>query len=111
MKRVNVTSCLRVFVVGFVLGIVSLPPGFVTAAEPPRVTNDDITRWMTELSNWGRWGKDDQIGTLNLITADKRKQALRLARDGVAVSLAHTLDKEQFPDHKAGWHVVHIARA
>ena len=28
---------------------------------------------MTELSNWGRWGKADQIGTLNLITADKRK--------------------------------------
>jgi hypothetical protein len=23
---------------------------------------------MTELSNWGRWGKTDQIGTLNLIT-------------------------------------------
>ena len=31
------------------------------------------TKWMTELSNWGRWGKDDQIGTLNLITPDKRK--------------------------------------
>jgi len=54
---------------------------------------------MTELSNWGRWGKDDQIGTLNLITAEKRKQALRLASDGVSVSLAHTLDKEQFPDN------------
>ena len=45
---------------------------------------------MTELSNWGRWGKADQIGTLNLITADKRKQALKLARDGVAgVAGAH----------------------
>ena len=54
---------------------------------------------MTELSNWGRWGKDDQLGTFNLITPAKRKAALKLARDGVAVSLAHTLDKEQFPDN------------
>src|SRR5438552_2921737 len=27
---------------------------------------------MTELSNWGRWGKDDQAGTINLITPAKR---------------------------------------
>jgi hypothetical protein len=68
-------------------------------AEPPRVTKSDVDRWTTELSNWGRWGKSDQIGTLNLITAEKRKQALKLARDGVSVSMAHTLDKEQFPDN------------
>lgn len=23
-------------------------------------TNAQADRWMTELSNWGRWGKDDQ---------------------------------------------------
>jgi len=68
------------------------------AAEPPRVTKADVDRWMTELSNWGRWGKDDQIGTLNLITIDKRKQALKLVRDGVSVSLAHTIDKDKAPD-------------
>jgi len=68
-------------------------------ADPPKVTNADVAKWMTELSNWGRWGKGDQIGTLNLITPDKRKAALKLARDGVSVSLAHTLDKEQFPDN------------
>jgi kynurenine formamidase len=70
-----------------------------TVAEPPRVSKADVDRWMTELSNWGRWGKTDQIGTLNLITAEKRKQALKLARDGVSVSLAHTLEKEQLPDN------------
>src|SRR5262249_31833466 len=52
-----------------------------------------------ELSNWGRWGKDDHLGTFNLITAAKRKQALALAKEGLSVSLAHTLDKEQFPDN------------
>jgi kynurenine formamidase len=75
----------------------SVAQGF-SPADPPKTTKDDITRWMTELSNWGRWGKDDQRGTLNLITDDKRKQALRLVRDGVSVSLAHTVDKDQAPD-------------
>jgi hypothetical protein len=53
----------------------------------PEVTRAETERWMTELSNWGRWGKDDQLGTLNLITQEKRQQALALAKRGVVVSL------------------------
>ena len=64
----------------------------------PTVTGDDITKWMTTLSNWGRWGKDDQRGTLNLITPAVRKSALALVREGTAVSLAHTVDKAPAPD-------------
>jgi kynurenine formamidase len=52
------------------------------------VTQADMERWKVELSNWGRWGKDDQKGTLNLITPAKRKQAAALVKDGFAVSLA-----------------------
>jgi len=89
-------SSLRVFVVAFALIVVAQEFG-PAMADTPRVTKEDIAKWMTDLSNWGRWGKDDQRGTLNLITAEKRKQALRLVRDGTAVSLAHTRDKEQFP--------------
>jgi len=77
----------------------SAKAGRAAVADPPKTTAADITKWMTELSNWGRWGKTDQIGTLNLITPEKRKAAMKLARDGVSVSLAHTLDKEQFPDN------------
>ena len=51
-------------------------------------TRADIDRWMTELSNWGRWGKDDQVGTVYLITAAKRKEAAALVKDGVAFTLA-----------------------
>jgi kynurenine formamidase len=69
------------------------------AAAPPQITVATVNGWMTELSNWGRWGKDDGIGTLNLITADKRKQALALVKDGVSVSLAHTIDRNQAPDN------------
>lgn len=39
-------------------------------------------------SNAGRWGPDDELGTLNLITASVRRRAARLVREGVSVSLA-----------------------
>ena len=51
----------------------------------------DIERLMEELSNWGRWGDDDQLGTANLITQEKRLEALALATEGISVSLAHPL--------------------
>ena len=35
---------------------------------PALVTQDEYDQWLTELSNWGRWGPDDELGTLNLIT-------------------------------------------
>ena len=62
-------------------------------------TKLDVDAGMAALSNWGRWGKDDQLGTFNLITPEKRKAALKLVREGVSVSMAHTLDKQQFPDN------------
>lgn len=73
----------------------------VDAADSPsrhRVTKADIDRWMVELSNWGRWGKDDQKGALNLITPKERKAALRLVREGVTVSLGHDAVKEKAAD-------------
>lgn len=71
-------------------------PFFTGAAGPDetqptskkKLTKADIDAMMTSLSNWGRWGKDDQLGALNLITPQKRKQAAALVQDGVTVSLA-----------------------
>lgn len=40
------------------------------------------------VSNWGRWGAEDERGALNLITPAKRAEAARLVADGVAVSCA-----------------------
>ena len=66
------------------------------AAEYPRnLTKDDIDRWMTELSNWGRWGKEDQAGTVNLITPAKRKQAAALIQEGISISMS--LDATSHP--------------
>ncbi|NJD26776.1 MAG: cyclase family protein [Chloroflexi bacterium] len=44
-------------------------------------------------SNWGRWGPDDELGTLNHITPDDVAAAARLARDGRTFSLAVPLDE------------------
>ena len=35
----------------------------------------EVLSWVDSLSNWGRWGDDDQLGTLNLITPDARRRA------------------------------------
>ena len=38
-------------------------------------TEEEVLGYMTSLSNWGRGGADDELGTLNLITPEKRTQA------------------------------------
>jgi len=68
------------------------------APSQQKLTKADIDRLMTELSNWGRWGKDDQLGAMNLITPAKRKQAAAMVREGVSVSLAHDVEKERAAD-------------
>ena len=53
-----------------------------------------LEQWIAAHSNWGRWGADDDLGAINLITPEKRRQAAALVRDGVSVSLA----EEQVPN-------------
>ena len=55
------------------------------------VTKAQYDTWMTQLSNWGRWGEDDQLGALNLITPAKRVEAARLVETGRVVSMARTM--------------------
>jgi kynurenine formamidase len=62
-------------------------------------TKADVDRWMKEVSNWGRWGKDDQLGAINLITPAKRKTAAAEVKEGVSVSMAHEPLTEKAPDN------------
>jgi kynurenine formamidase len=71
----------------------------VRGASPHDATRADVDRWMTELSNWGRWGKQDQVGTVNLITPEKRREAAALVKDGNSVSLAHNAVTEKTADN------------
>src|SRR5260370_657367 len=67
----------------------------VTVAQPAKLTKADVDGMMKELSNWGRWGKDDQTGAWHLITPAVRKAAAALVKDGVSVSLSRRLDSEK----------------
>jgi kynurenine formamidase len=59
-----------------------------------RLTPDEVKASFERISNWGRWGKEDQLGALNFITAEKRAAAARLAKAGEIVSLALPLSTE-----------------
>ena len=69
-------------------------PFAAIAAEPDPETKgrQQFEQWFNEISNWGRWGKDDELGTLNLITPDVKTKAAGLVKQGITVSLARDLD-------------------
>src|SRR5918993_1014175 len=79
--------------------VVSIALPTIVATQSATTTRAQFERWKTELSNWGRWGKDDQIGALNLITPAKRRQAAALVRDGVSVSLSRDADTVKAVDN------------
>ncbi|SEF24204.1 Kynurenine formamidase [Amycolatopsis pretoriensis] len=51
-----------------------------------------MTDTVDRLGNWGRWGPDDERGTLNLITDETCARALAEARTGRCVSLAKPIE-------------------
>ena len=60
-------------------------------------TADQIRAYMDGLSNWGRWGADDVMGTLNHITPDKRREAAALVKEGRVVSCAWDIRARAMP--------------
>jgi kynurenine formamidase len=60
---------------------------------------DEFDEMFQHIKNWGRWGPDDQLGSANLVTAAKRKQAVSLAKTGETVSLAHNPLTEKADDN------------
>ena len=84
-KTISILACS----VGITLALVADGGAASQATSSrPLVSQKQYDGWLKELSNWGRWGKDDELGTLNLITPAKRRAALALVKDGVPVSLS-----------------------
>jgi kynurenine formamidase len=112
MMRTVATSLWASVVIGTVAWTAHSQPAPTrapaTQASTPGATKEQFERWMTELSNWGRWGKDDQLGAANLITAAKRTQALALAKTGTNVSLAHDVTDNNGSDaaHPFALHMI-----
>lgn len=56
------------------------------------MNDQDVRALYCRISNWGRWGAEDELGTLNFIEGDERRRALSLAREGCSIGLANPLD-------------------
>ena len=95
-------SCPKNFVRALVtLAAILFVQSSIAQNHPPMVTEADFDRAMEELSNWGRWGDDDELGAANLITPAKRKQAASLVTEGITVSMAHDVNQEPAVDASA----------
>ncbi len=74
---------------GALIALVACAAG-VDSQEPRTPRNlEEFDALFQEYNNWGRWGADDERGTMNLITEEKTREAAALVRRGVTVSLAH----------------------
>lgn len=62
-------------------------------------TREEVERYLSERRNWGRWGKDDEVGAINLITAEKRVAAARLVQTGRTVSLSRLFPTVPAPNN------------
>jgi kynurenine formamidase len=53
-----------------------------------------IAATAARVSNWGRWGDDDVLGTMNFLTDTKRREAAGLVRTGRSYSLSQSFDMD-----------------
>jgi kynurenine formamidase len=62
---------------------------------------ETVLEYFSTLSNWGRWGAEDQLGTLNFLSPEKTRRAVSLVREGVTLSCARTIRYDAGPDSPA----------
>jgi kynurenine formamidase len=64
-----------------------------------RVPLEEFDRIFESVKNWGRWGADDQLGTMNLITPERVRAAAGLVRSGRRVSMQIPINTTAGPDN------------
>ena len=62
-------------------------------AKNRKLTRKDVRKAAKRYSNWGRWGKSDEIGTLNFTTPEDIVAAAQLVKKGKVISLALNYDQ------------------
>src|ERR1700741_3373626 len=65
----------------------------MASAPRKKLTRQDLRDAAEKYKNWGKWGKDDEIGTLTFTTPDDIVSAARLVKKGKVISLALNFDQ------------------
>lgn len=65
----------------------------------PKLSVTEFELIFESVKNWGRWGEEDQLGTLNYVTPDKVRRAASLVRSGRRASMAIPINKVAGPDN------------
>ena len=88
MKKIVSATKLAAKNLFLVVLVILFAPNCLVKAED----NSGFFQLIKKLSNWERWGKDDELGTLNLITPQVRVSAAKEVIEGISVSLSRTAD-------------------
>jgi kynurenine formamidase len=70
-----------------------------SAQRAPNISVAEFEVMFESVKNWGRWGKDDERGTLNYITPEHVRRAAGLVRSGRTVSMAIPINTVAGPDN------------
>src|SRR6266567_690026 len=65
-----------------------------------KLNRDDLRKAAEKYKNWGKWGPDDEIGTLNYTQPEDIVAAARLVRKGKVISLTGTDAYSGVLDHR-----------
>lgn len=106
MKRRSPRAAMVAFSLYLVLGMLVSHPlagGQATTAARLPTNAAEFDELFQKVSNWGRWGKDDELGAANLMTPAKQKQAVGLVKEGISVSLDHDALTKIEADNPTPW--------
>ena len=103
MHILKTTTIIAGLVIAFALGWTlsgNRVTGEVQATADEKKDEPAVKGW-TKGKGWGPWGKDDEVGSLNAMTADTMKAALGLVKTGKVYDLGINYDAESFkwPGH------------
>src|SRR6202161_4203159 len=70
-----------------------------TLTRPARVTLREFDEIFEAVKNWGRWGDDDELGTLNYITRETVRAAAGLVRSGRRATMSIPMNTTAGPDN------------
>ena len=100
MHKFTFPAIAAALVGSFTLGWMLANP---SALGQPKEQTQTLKGW-TKGKGWGPWGKDDEVGALNAVSADSIKAALGLVREGKVYDLGVNYDAESFkwPGHNPG---------